>query len=77
MIHKATCYTIVLLLLLSERYEMDIQNLVEEIGIAKTNLMKMISSIAVRPKAKSTVVGIRLPSQLKSFTTNFRRRRTL
>lgn len=56
---------------------MDIQSVIEEIGIAKTNLLKMMNSIAVRPKAKSNIVSIRLPSQLKTFGTNFRRRRTL
>lgn len=76
-IHKATCYIIVLSLLISERYEMDIQNIVEEIGISKTNLFRIIGSIAVRPKAKSSVVNIRLPGQLKSFSQPFNRRRTL
>lgn len=76
-IHKATCYIIVLSLLVSDRYEMDIQHITEEIGVAKTNLFKIINSIAVRPKAKSNIVSIRLPSQLKSFITNVRRRRTL
>lgn len=56
---------------------MDIQNIVEEIGIAKTNLFKIINSIAVRPKAKSSIVSIRLPSQLRTLSTTFRRRRTL
>lgn len=77
MVHKATCYIIVLSLLISDRFEMDIQHIVEEIGISKTNLLKMMSNIAVRPKAKSSIVSIRLPSQLKTFTTSFRRRRTL
>lgn len=56
---------------------MDIQNIVEEIGISKTNLFRIIGSIAVRPKAKSSVVNIRLPAQLKSFSQPFNRRRTL
>lgn len=56
---------------------MDIQHIIEEIGVAKTNLFKIINSIAVRPKAKSNIVSIRLPSQLKAFVTNIRRRRTL
>lgn len=77
MVHKATCYIIVLSLLISERFEMDIQHIVEEIGVSKTNLFKIMSSIAVRPKAKSNIVSVRLPSQLKTFATSFRRRRTL
>lgn len=56
---------------------MDIQHIVEEIGVSKTNLFKIMSSIAVRPKAKSNIVSVRLPSQLKTFATSFRRRRTL
>ncbi|XP_055308619.1 uncharacterized protein LOC129572634 isoform X2 [Sitodiplosis mosellana] len=76
-VHKTCCYIIVLSLLVSDRYEMDIQNIVEETGISKTNLFKMMNSIAVRPKAKSSIISIRMPSQLKSFATNFRRRRTL
>lgn len=74
--HKATCYIIVLSLLISDRYEMDIQDIVEEIGISKTNIIKIINNIAVRPKAKSGIIGIRLPSQLKALST-FRKRRTL
>lgn len=77
MVHKATCHIIVLSLLISERFEMDIQHIVEEIGVSKTNLFKIMSSIAVRPKAKSNIVSVRLPSQLKTFATSFRRRRTL
>lgn len=76
-IHKATCYIIVLSLLITDRYEMDIQSIVEEIGISKTNLFKIINSVAVRPKARSSVVSIRLPAQLKSFTQTFHRRRTV
>lgn len=76
-VHKMTCYIIVLSLLITERYEMDIQHIIEEIGISKTNLFKIMNSIAVRPKAKTSIVNIRLPSALKTFKTNFRRRRTL
>lgn len=56
---------------------MDIQNIVEEIGISKTTVFKIINNIAVRPKAKSNLISIRVPSQLKVFSTNFRKRRTL
>lgn len=76
-VHKATYYIIVLSLLVSERYEMDIQHIVEEIGIPKTTLYKMINSIAVRPKAKSNIISIRLPEQLRSLVSTFRKRRTL
>lgn len=74
-VHKATCYIIVLTLLMSDRYEMDIQNLIEEVGIPKKDLFRIINSIAVRPKARTSIVCIRLPSQLR--TTSFHRRRTL
>lgn len=76
-VHKLTCYIIVLSLLITERYEMDIQHITEEIGISKSNLFKIINNIAVRPKAKTNIVSIRLPSALKKFSTGFRRRRTL
>ncbi|XP_031637778.1 uncharacterized protein LOC116350183 isoform X3 [Contarinia nasturtii] len=73
-IHKTTLYIIVLSLLISERLEIDIQHIIEEIGVSKTSLLKILSSTAVRPKAKSNIICIRLPSQLKAFSTNFRRR---
>lgn len=76
-VHKTTSYIIVLSLLMSDRYEMDIQNIIEEVGIPKKDLFKIINSIAVRPKAKTSVVSIRLPSQLRPFSTSFQRRRTL
>lgn len=67
---------VVLTLLVSDRMEMDIQHIVEQVGISKTNLLQIINSIAVRPKAQSNIIGIRLPRQLKSMKTNFHRRRT-
>lgn len=76
-VHKVTCYIIVLSLLVSDRFELDIQHIVEEIGIAKTNILKMINNVAVRPKSKTNVLTIRLPSQLKTVSSSFRKRRTL
>lgn len=62
---------------MSDRYEMDIQNIIEEVGIPKKDLFKIINSIAVRPKAKTSIVSIKLPSQLRTVSSAFRRRRTL
>lgn len=76
-VHKSVCYIIVLALLLSERFEIDIQEIVEEIGVSKTAIIKLLAGIAVRPKAKSNIICIRIPSQLKVFGSNFRKRRTL
>lgn len=75
--HKTTCYIIVLALLVSERYEIDIQDIVEEIGVSKTAINKLLVSIAVRPKSKTNIISIRLPSQLRVFGSTFRKRRTL
>lgn len=76
-VHKATCYIIVLSLLVCERYEMDINDIVEEIGVSKTAINKLLASVAVRPKSKTNIISIRLPTQLKAFGTTFRKRRTL
>lgn len=62
---------------MSDRYEMDIQNIIEEVGIPRKNLFRIINSIAVRPKAQTSIVCIRLPSQLRTSSTSFQRRRTL
>lgn len=77
--HKVICYVVILSLIASDKFEIDASHLVDAINTSKTQLFLLTSIVAVRRKAKTDMLTLKLPSQLRTNRKPFVRssRRTL
>lgn len=71
------CYIVVLSLLLADKYEMELGTILEATASSKTKLLQILNVLPVRQKGSTSLITLKLPSQMRAANTTFvRKRRT-
>lgn len=74
-IHKVIAFALILSLLIVDKYELNVAQLIEAMNLSKSKLLLMASVLPVRSVQSGQFVALKLPSKLRQVSRTFIRKR--